>query len=72
MENLELILHAECKNSRITLQMPYDTDIRGFLEACQTLAIGLTFAPETWEHGVRELAWEYEDKDPGSKCNNDE
>ena len=72
MENLEMKLSAICGDRAVTVSMPFDSDMRNFLEACQTLAIGLTFHPNSWVGGIRELADEYEWIDQSSKCNNDE
>jgi hypothetical protein len=70
-QKFEMTLTATL-DRRVVVQLPYDATIEDFLDACKTLAIGLTYAPETWERGIRELAENYKWNDPSSHYNNDE
>jgi hypothetical protein len=57
------VLSAQAHNNKVTIELPLDLTLNEFLEACRTLAIGITFTPETWKDAILTLADEYREDD---------
>jgi hypothetical protein len=51
-----MTLSAEAYNRKITITLPADADMFDFMEACRTLAVGLTFPEGLWDDAVLERA----------------
>lgn len=51
-------LTAENYNKKISVDLPDDSDLYDVMEAFQTLVLGMTFHPSSWDRVIMELAEE--------------
>lgn len=54
-----LTLTGQSYNNKITVEISADCDIHEFLDACKTIAIGLTYHEKSWEMGIQQKAEDY-------------
>lgn len=55
-------ISGQAYNSKVTVQISQDSDLREFLDACKTVAIGLTYQEASWRQTIMDLADEYRDE----------
>jgi hypothetical protein len=58
-EYQKLLLSAQSYNNKVTVEIPCDSNLAEFLEACKTLAIGVTYSEVSWHNVIIALADEY-------------
>jgi hypothetical protein len=58
-EHEKTIVSAQAYNNKVTVELPIDASLTELMGAFRTLAIGLTYSPDSWKDVVMQLADEY-------------
>jgi hypothetical protein len=58
-EYTKTVVSAQAYNNKVTVELPLDANLNDLMEAFRTLAIGLTYSPDTWKEVIMQLADEY-------------
>lgn len=53
---IALVLTGELHGRKISVEIPAESDIHEFLDACGVIAIGLTYNANSWMNAITEAA----------------
>ncbi len=56
-------ISGEAYGSTVTVQISQDSNLYDFVQACRTVALGLTFHEQSWREVIMDIADEYRDED---------
>jgi hypothetical protein len=58
----KLTVAAQSYNNKVSVELPLDSDLNEFVNACRVLAIGLTYHEDSWKRVIINMADEYREE----------
>jgi hypothetical protein len=58
----KLTVAAQSYNNKVSVELPLDSNLNEFVNACRVLAIGLTYHEDSWKRVIIDMADEYREE----------